>query len=337
VKPKKIIKNALYLINRNSLSRFAYNHEITKRAKLPLTDIKALAQDISMFSPFTSEIHPPNDWYGHAHFLKQYLGLPQNYKFKFIIEHGVYLTDQVSDAELETDFPTVLTSSEHRIKVYQKYDKKAFNIGPFIHYAPHFYSEEMIVSEKKRLGKNILVFPSHSLKDLVGKYDNRWFINNIKKISKGYNKIRFCLYWIDIQKGFHKFYQDLGFECVSAGHILDPNFVPRLKSLIEISDLTVSNDASTHVGYCVYMNKPHIIFHKFPKLETTDKWRKLTLDFWSSKPYKETLGAFSVVNFKITPKQRQVIRSYFGSKAEVKTKEEFNNLIKLTEKIYRQN
>lgn len=337
MKPKKIIKSALYLINRNSLSRFAYNHEITKRAKLPLTDIKALAQDINMFSPFTSEIHPPNDWYGHARFFKQYLGLPQNYKFKFIIEHGVYLTDQVSDAELEIDFPTVLTSSEHRIKVYQKYDKKAFNIGPFIHYAPHFYSEEMIVSEKKRLGKNILVFPSHSLKDLVGKYDNKWFINNIKKISKGYNKIRFCLYWIDIQKGFHEFYQDLGFECVSAGHILDPNFVPRLKSLIEISDLTISNDASTHVGYCVYMNKPHIIFHKFPKLETTDKWRKLTLDFWSSKPYKETLEAFSVVNFKITPKQRQVIRSYFGSKAEAKTKEEFKNLIKLTEKIYRQN
>lgn len=334
---KKIVKKALFLINKNPLSKFAYNREIAKRARLPLTNLESLAKDINMFSPFTSEIHQPNDWYGHARFFKSYLGLPQNYQFKFIIEHGVYLTDQVSEAELETNFPTVLTSSDYRVKVYPKYNKKAFNIGPFIHYAPHFYSEEKITSEKKRLGKNILVFPGHSLKDLVGKYDNKWFISNIKKLAKSYDSVRFCLYWIDIQKGFHKFYQDLGFECVSAGHILDPNFVPRLKSLIEITDLTASNDASTHVGYCVYMNKPHIIFHKFPKLETSDKWRKLTLDFWSSKPYKETLEAFSSIRYKITPKQKEVVRRYFGSREDTKTKEEFKKLVKLTEEIYRQN
>lgn len=333
---KKFIKKAFYLINNNPLSKLAYNQEITKRAKLPLTSIEDLSKDINMFSPFTSEIHHPNDWYGHAHFFKQYLGLPQSYRFKFIIEHGVYLTDQVSDAELETNFPTVLTSSDYRIKVYKKFNKRAFNIGPFIHYAPHFYPEEKIASEKKRLGKNILVFPGHSLKDLVEKYDNKWFISHIKKIAKSYENVRFCLYWIDIQKGFHKFYQDLGFECISAGHILDPNFVPRLKSLIEVADLTISNDASTHVGYCTYMNKPHIIFHKFPELETSGKWKKLTLDFWSSKPYKETLEAFSDINFKITPKQRKVVRRYFGSRKDTKTKEAFKKLVKLTEEIYQQ-
>lgn len=333
---KKLIKKSLYQINKNPISKLAYNWEIAKRAKLPLTNVETLAKDINMFSPFTSELHPPNDWYGHANFFKQYIGLPQEYKFKFIIEHGVYLTKQVSDTELETNFPTVFTSSDYRIMVYKKYNKKAFNIGPFIHYAPHFYSVRKIISEKKRLRKNILVFPGHSLKDLLEQYDNERLIDNIRKISKDFDSIRFCLYWVDIQKGFHKFYQNLGFECVSAGHILDPNFVPRLKSLIKIADLTISNDASTHVGYCVYMNKPHIIFHKFPKLETSDKWRKLTLDFWSSKPYKETLEAFSSVNYKITPKQKEVVRRYFGSIEDTKTKTEFKKLVKLTEDIYQQ-
>lgn len=332
--PKKLIKKALYSINKNPLSQLIYNREISKRSKLDLSDINELAKDINMFSPFTSEIHPANDWYGHAKIFKQYLGLPQEYQFKFIIEHGVYLTNQVSDAELETDLQNIITSSDYRVNIYKDYRKKAYNIGPFINYAPHFYSEEKIASEKKRLGRNILVFPGHSLKPLIENYDNQWLIEKIKRIAKNFDNIRFCLYWVDIQLGFHKFYQDLGFECITAGHILDPNFIPRLKSMIEISDLTISNDASTHVGYCIYLNKPHIIFHKYPVLKTNKKWKKQVLDFWSSAPYKETLKAFSFSAFNITAKQRKVVKKYFGNKKDIKTVEEFKKIVQLTEKAY---
>ncbi len=331
---KKIIKKSLYFVNKNPLSKTLYNLEIQKRARLPLTDINLLAKDISMFSPFTRELHPPNDWYGHATIFKKFLGLAQDYQFKFISEHGVYLTDQVSEAELETNLPSFVTYNKYRVGVLEKYKKNVFNIGPFIHYAPHFYSPSKIQSEKKRLGKNILIFPGHSLKSLVEQYDNKWFLSKIKNIAKDFKTVRVCLYWVDIQLGLGKIYQDLGFECVSAGHILDPNFVPRLKTLIEISDLTISNDASTHVGYCIFMNKPHIIFHKFPKLQTNEKWKKLTQDFWSSPPYLKTLEAFSKPSFNITAKQRQITDQYFGGKKDIKTKKEFKKIVDLTEKIY---
>lgn len=331
---KKLVKKILYTINKNPLSKIIYQKEIEKRSKLDLTDIVNLAKDINMFSPFTKELHPVNDWYGNATNFKKYMGLPLSYQFKFVNEHGVFLTEQVAQTELESDLPSFITYSDYRVEILKKYKKNVFKIGPFIHYAPHFYSKEKITSEKKRLGKNILVFPGHSLKELVQKYKNDYFLKNIKKVAKDFDTVRVCLYWIDIQLGLHKYYQDLGFECVTAGHILDPFFVPRLKSLIDISDVTISNDAGTHIGFSLFMGKPHIVFHKFPKLETSKKWSEQILDLWSSKPYIETIEAFSPIRYSISKKQQQIIHKYFGDKKDIKTKAEFRKIVGLTEKIY---
>ena len=46
---------------------------------------------------------------------------------------------------------------------------------------------------------------------------------------------------------------------VTAGYIMDPLFLSRLKSIIQLSDLTMSNNVGTHLGYCIYLNKPHWI------------------------------------------------------------------------------
>lgn len=333
--PRKIIKKFLYLVNRNPISKSLFKQEIAKRAKMSVSEIVPLSKPISMFSPFTNEIHPVNDWYGHAKIFKQYVEMPDNYKFKFIIEHAPYLTEQVSDMELETDLPSFLTSNDFRVNALKKYKDTVFNVGPFIHYSPHYYSQQKIKEEKKRLGKNILVFPAHSLKSLIMNHDKNYLLTEIKKIAKNYKSIRVCLYWIDISLGFSKYYQQLGFECVTAGHILDPNFLPRLKSMIEISDLTLSNDAGTHVGYSVYMNKPHIIFYKKPSMKTSKKWQELTLDYWSSKPYQDILREFTKVSYKITPNQKQIVNQYYGGKDNIKTPLEFKKIINSAEKIYR--
>lgn len=334
---RRFVKSILYKINKNPISQGFYNNEIIRRSNLALTDITELSKDINMFSPFTEELHPVNDWYGNARNFKLYMGLPQTYQFKFVNEHGVFLTEQVARSELESDLPSFVTYSDFRVGVLKKYKKNVFKVGNFIHYANHFYTKEKIAQEKKRLGKNILVFPGHSLKELKQKYKNDFFIKNIKKVAKNFKTVRVCLYWIDIQHGLHKFYQSLGYECVTAGHILDPNFVPRLKSLIEIADLTISNDAGTHIGFSVYMNKPHLVFHKFPKLQTSKKWQEQISDLWSSKPYLETLDAFSQVRFNITKKQQDIIHRYFGDKRDVLSKGEFKKIVKKTEQIYQKN
>lgn len=331
---KKNLKKIIFLINKNSISKYLYKKEISLRSKMNLTDIYRLSKHIQVFSPFTNEINPANDWYGHANIFKKYLGLPQSYQFKFIIEHGTYPTEQVSEVELEPKLSTYLTYSNYRVGILKRYRDHAFSIGPFIHYAPAFYSKEKIISEKKRLGKNILVFPAHSLNYIIHKFDNNWFMQNVKKIAKDFDNIRICLYWADIQLGIHKYYQNLGFECITAGHILDPNFLPRLKTIIETSDLTISNDVGTHVGYSVYLDKPHIIFHKVPKIKGNKKWTNIQFDYWSSSPYQELLKEFTKVNYKITPAQRKVVNQYYGGKSNIKTRKELQKIVNFAEQVY---
>ena len=331
---KNLIKKALYTFHKNPLSKLLFSKEIQYRSKLPITEVENLSKHINMFSPYTDELQPVNDWYGHATILKKFLGLPQTYQFKFIIEHGTYFSDQVADIELESDLPSFVTYSDFRAKILKKYRHYTYAIGPLIHYAPHYLTEEQLNKEKKRLGKTILFFPSHSLIGLTNDYDRDWSYKKIKSVARGFDTIRICVYWKDVLLGKHKYYQSKGLECVTAGHILDPLFLPRVKSIIQTADLTVSNDASSPLSYCIYMNKPHIIFYQRPKMSGKKYFKKIMTDYWKSDPYNQVVKAFSKIQFHITRKQRELINYYCGTN-NVKIKTELKKIIQETELVYK--
>lgn len=330
---KKTVKNILYYVNRNSISKKLYNRQINRRTKLPFTDIFALSKNISMFSPFTYEIHPPNDWYGHANNIKIFLGFSRDYKFKFIMEHGLYINEQVDNIDTETDLPSIVTYSNYRKGILENYKKYVFSIGPFIHYAKNLLTDSQISEEKKRLGKSILFFPAHSSSMIGIEYNIINLCKKIKKIGKDFDSIRVCLYWKDVLLGKHKIYQDFGFECITAGHMLDPLFLPRLKSMINISDLTVSNIASSQVGFCIHLKKPHIIISNHLRLKTSKKWKDRINEIFESTAYTDIMNEFSKLNFKITPRQKKLIDTYWGSNC-IKTKPELLKIVKETERIF---
>jgi len=331
---KKLVKKIIYALNRNPISESLYKQEVAKRSKLPLIDIEALSKHIGMLSPFTSEIQPVNDWYGHATTLKKFLGFSNDYQFKFNLEHGTYLSEQIAEIELESNLPSFVTYSPYRVMVLKKISKNAYAIGPFIHYAPHYLSEQDLRIEKKRLGKTLLFFPSHSIVGSTEEYDMDNLYKKIKEISKNFDTIRVCVYWKDVLSGRHKYYQAKGFECVTAGHILDPQFLPRVKSIIHNSDLVISNDASSSLSYSIYMNKPHIIFYQRPEMKGESHFKEVMTDYWQSTAYNKVLKEFSKIQFTISKKQRELMNYYCGTNS-IKTKDELLKIVKETEKIYK--
>lgn len=330
---KLLIKKILYFISDNPINKILLNYDLEKRSKLELVQINELSQKINIFSPFTKEIHKPNDWYGHANNLKIFLGLPKNYQFKFVMEHGLYLNDQVDQIDRETNLPTFITYSKYREKILKEYRKNVFSIGPFIHYARTLLSNEKIKSEKNRLGKSVLFFPAHSTSTVNLDYDIENLCKALKKISKNYRSIRVCLYWKDILNGSDNIYRNHGFECVTAGHMLDPLFLPRLRSLIEISDLTSSNIISSQAGFSIHLGKPHIIINQKIKVKTDRYWQKRINDVFESDGYIEVLEEFAKINYKITPKQKSLVNIFWGSN-QVKSKLELRRIIDSTEKIF---
>jgi len=330
---KGLAKKAVYALNKNPISKYAYEKEINRRSKLLLTEIISLSQPINMFSPFTNELQPVNDWYGHATVLKKFLGLPNDYQFKFNLEHGTYLAEQIADVELESNLPSFVTYSPYRMNILKKISKSVYAIGPFIHYAPHFLNKQQLKDERKRLGKTLLFFPSHSIIGSSSKYDNEDSYKKIVGISKGFDTIRVCIYWKDVLLNEHKFYQSKGLECVSAGHILDPLFLPRVKSIIYNSDLVVSNDASSPLSYSIYMKKPHIIFYQRAKINNRESLKKIMNDYWRSKPYLQMIKEFSKIRFTISSQQQNFINYYLGT-ASVKSKKELLKIVEETENIF---
>lgn len=332
---KKPIKFLIYTFYKNPISKLHYEKGISKRSKLHLSEIVPLAQKINLFASTSNELHPPNDWYGHAKVFKQFLGLSGNYQFKFIIEHGLHLVDDMLSIELESKLPSVITYSDFRARVIKKYNRQAFCIGPFIHYAPHFLTDNQLLAEKRRLGKCLLLFPSHSTEDLTISYDINKLCKKIKKLGKNYQSIRVCLYWKEVLAGHAKYYRDFGFECVTAGHILDPLFLPRLKSIIETATMTVSNTTGNHIGYSVFMGKPHVLISQKQTVKGKRNERNLMENsWWKSKPYYDVSEAFTKITGRITSKQRRIVNFYWGVD-QIKTKVEFLNIVKKTEEIYK--
>lgn len=330
---KGYIKNQIYSLQNNPFSKSIYQREIKKRSKIPCTQAYRLSKPINMFSPFTTELHRPNDWYGHAKIFKKFLGLPKEYQFKFIIEHGTYLNNEVANIDLETNLPTFITYSNNRFKILKKYRDFAFSIGPFINYAEDILTQEEFQKEKKRLGRSLLLFPIHSTLDTNFNFNIINLCNSIRKVGKDFNTIRVCIYWTDILKGYYKIYQDFGFETVTAGHILDPNFIPRLRSIINLSSYTISNGISTHIAYCLSLNKPHYLISQ--KLSLSGNKREIQANsiLIKSKAYKQIFKAFSKLKNQISSDQYTIANHYWGLD-RTKTKKEFLKIVKQTEEIF---
>ena len=228
-----------------------------KTRNLEFTDIYKLVEPIKKLEE--------GEWLPDIYFiekaLKDYAGLPEDYKIKSLIEHAAQLNSCTNGGfGVHESYPSIVASS-FRVSVIQNVPNNngAYAVGPYIAYVQSALSDDKLKLERERLGKNLLVFPAHSIRGLKAVYDTNSFCEEIRKISNEYDSVRVCLYWKDVLLGTAEIYQKYGFEVVTAGHYYDPMFMPRLKSIIETSTMTMSNKLGTYIGYCVYLNKPHLL------------------------------------------------------------------------------
>lgn len=303
--------------------------------KLSLKELYRLSADRP---PEIVELHSPNSYYGHAFILKQYVKYPLEYKIKAVIEHGTYLHYyDFWDMEINAFLPVIFTSSEYRHPFLKsKTEKKLYAIGPLINYALHLLTEQELEEEKKRLGKNLLVFPGHSTHFISTYYDIDVYCKKLLETGKDFDSIRICLSWKNILRGDAEKYMKYGFECVTAGHMYDPLFLSRLKDIIELSTVTTSNCAGTHIGYCISMGKPHFvdqgnIYWKTEEDFSIDE-EIVSEDFLEES--KKIGDAFSDILYEVTPFQQEIVEKYWGL-SHHKSVYEMQCLLEETEEMYK--
>lgn len=327
---ENIRNKCIYILKNNFVILLLYNYyfriinknkfilQIEKRKNISLFEYQELAKPIP-FYPI--EKVKDSNYYGYAAALKKYTGLKS---LPFSIEHGLYIGSYIPKATYYKTIKSIITFSENRKNHLREGGivKKIVTIGPYIHYAEPLLDEQSFQKLKRELGKVLLVFPSHSSLEELSKSDLQSFILELKHLSKGFDTVLICMYYIDIlNDNGCKSYIDAGFKIVTAGNIFDVNFIRRLKSIISLADFTVANSIGTHLGYCIYMEKPHYIYNQkvdyvsskdsnvvvsSSRIRNTNQL--ITLD----QERDEINGHFSEISLTISDSQRKCVDKYWG-------------------------
>jgi hypothetical protein len=277
------------------------------------------------------DTYPENNLYGMAEVLRAYLKIESRQMSSHsYIEHGLFLGNYVNHYCYEySDVRNVITFGDYREGMLAKNEnikRKEINIlkiGPYIHYANSFHSADEIQTYKIKYGRILLVFPSHSIPGQTVSFDIHAFVKTILDVKKELkcNSVFICLYWKDIEeKDNVEIYRQNGFYIVSAGHVNDPFFLPRLRSIIELSDVTMSNDVGTNLGYCIYLDKPHFMYvqkQDFKEgLDAILKEEKINKQTFDSilEAKNDISKEFSNPSDEITACQKEVVDYYWGLK-----------------------
>lgn len=283
---------------------------------------------------------PINGAYGDEELLRRYADIQQD--LYAIIEHGVFFgnnTDRVGDTG-EWELGCILTNGEYRKKLISRVfpDYYCEMIGPMIHYAKRdqdFFQE--IRSRQKAGEKTLTFFPAHGLKDIKLVYDIQSTINNIIRMADNYEceNILLCAFPHDITE-FEKIIKEMNLDnriiVVTSAGKEGKDFLPRQRAIIELSDFTISNKLGTHLGYCVYLNKPHILLSENYLIEGDPK--KIKAEYgkrnkdWKIQYAKEVdmfQEAFSI-NSQLSDDEKWNLCDYYWGFSKVKTPEEIKGI-----------
>ena len=282
--------------------------------KRAFTNIYELAKDRPLRSV---DRHEVNDFYGHAHWLKRYAGRPLQTPSRLIVEHGAFAWDWTWDVDTKATEPVMLIFSDIRYQtILSQSDKIPFAIGPLIHYTPQALDDAQFQSEKKALGKNLLAFPPHSTHHIRVDLNIHDFCEALNEYQDQYDTIRICLYWKDVLNGSAELFEKAGFECVTAGHIYDPLFLPRLKSILSLSDVTTSSCFGGHLGCSIYLDRPHFFLKGITNAEVSDADVLSRDSIWGSAVFnaymEQCLDLFSEPSATISQEQRDVVGRHWG-------------------------
>jgi hypothetical protein len=315
----------------NSIRMVIWSAWMARIKNMPVTKIRTLARNIPVLC--TNETHTPNDFYFHALTLKRFCGLSDNLKLKCVIQHGYQFGNYKWDVETDNNLPVYLCPSELRKETLLRLGvtKTIYPIGPFIAYSTRSISDSSLEETRKKNGKTLVVFPSHSTHSSEVKYNMEAFCERIKTLSVHFDKVRVCLYWKDVLLGHNKAYEKFGFECITAGHMFDKNFMPRLKSIIESADMGMSNAVGDFIPFCIFLKKPFYLWKQKIEIDAlgTDttgaaEYRKELNE--AQIAFNELFEAFSDFSEKITGQQYAVVDKYFGL-SSVKTRDELKEIL----------
>ena len=172
------------------------------------------------------------------------------------VEHGLILRDTNWSDTSDTARASCVTFGPFRKNILRRYYKTPiFEVGPYIQYADDYYDMSSFKNLKRKIGKTLLVFPSHGTDQSQSCLEEEEYLNKIDKLANRFDSVMVCVFWWNLGDRLVTRFSNEGYKIVSAGFREDPNFLKRLKTIIKLSDEVVFDSIGTHIGYCYSLGK----------------------------------------------------------------------------------
>jgi hypothetical protein len=219
----------------------------------------------------SNEIFDSNDYYGQASVFKKYLKIPEFYKLKVTLEHGIEFSDDVWSSELQASVPVCAVLNEERAVLYKnKNIKTIIPIGFGFIYAIDIFNK--LYGKKYNNSKKCgtVVFPSHSTHHIKSKFNFKKYSEYLDLLPDKFKPIIVCIYWKDYLNGHHIEFIKKGFKIVTAGHMYDKLFLFRLYNICRQFKYSTSNSIGSHVpisiksGCSFFLSEDFELSHENP-------------------------------------------------------------------------
>ncbi|MFC1707550.1 hypothetical protein ACFL59_12175 [Planctomycetota bacterium] len=260
-------------------------------------DLDALCRDRVLQ---TSELLSANDYYGNAEMVKRYVGLPALYPLKAVIPHGVALSATwVWQAEVNSRLPVYFSYCRNRRRALSQHGFAA--IVDFVH--PFLLALELLRHQAPKARRGTIVFRKHSTHMLDMVVDDELLVGQLERIPSDRQPVTVCLYWKDVLRGVQRVYQRRGIPVVSAGHIFDSMFLPRLVHLLSSFAHAASAEVGTHVFLAIAAG---CHFHLLDPVPVAVR---------GAEPKEDTLPPAAT----LSPERKRLLRMLTSSRADQRT------------------
>lgn len=339
---KLVIEKNLFLNDMiKSIVAFSYNRKMYSFVN-ECSNIDSIA-DFSSFAEYMKKIpanlkgycytikraFSENFLYGYATSFMKYANIEnESMLYLPLLEHGIYLSKDINTQRYKMASSYIFQGkSNESIWKHRKDFRPIYYIGPYIHYANGYYSQEKIETIKKN--KILLVFPPHSSEfdSMTFSFDdfNEFLLN---KIGNNYDSIYACIYCQNTQDSYTKYLQSNGVRLVSAGFKLDPLFVCRLKTILEMSDTVLYPSFSSSIGYSYYLGKKIIYLDN----ESLIKWssnhdsNRVQSVYKAYNSVKDAFTRLFSANAPSKTEEKYRLINHYWGLDQIKTPEELRNI-----------
>jgi hypothetical protein len=234
------------------------------------------------------EVFAPNAWYGGARILKQYSGwkLP----LPFVVPHGINFSESfVWDAEVSSSLNSVYIFPYYRRSAYAAAKRLTLVDGC----SPWLYlNRASMPIGATRMGT--IAFPVHSSHNITAATDDGQYASFLSALPEGRRPVSVCMYWRDIELKRHEPYIRKGLEVITAGHMFDESFFPRLHKLLSRCQYVHTTSLGSHVFYAAAVGAKVEIDESFPHVWLGD-YHAQKRDIAANETHieKELLDVFS--------------------------------------------